>query len=46
MASAKHKPKIKGKNVTGWWENIVYLCKGRDRMQANKEIKNEVERKI
>ena len=38
MPDAKHKPKENGKNVTGWWENIVNLCKKRDRREARQDI--------
>ena len=39
MQSAKHKPKENGKNLKGWWENVVSPCKKRDRREAKEEIK-------
>ena len=41
MPTAKWHPKENGKHITGWWENIVVLCKKRDRRNAKIEIKNE-----
>lgn len=42
MADAKHHPKENGKNLIGWWEDEVYLCKKRDRREAKKEIEKEL----
>lgn len=38
LLNSKHKVKENGKNVTAWWENIVFLSKKRDRFAAKKEI--------
>ncbi len=41
IASAKHKPKLNGKNLVGWWETIVHLSKSRDRREAKQAIREE-----
>jgi hypothetical protein len=41
MPEAKHKPKEKGKHITGWWENIVTLSKKRARREAKEQILKE-----
>lgn len=42
MPNAKHKVTWHGKKLTGWWEDIVNLCKNRDRQLAKKEIEKEL----
>jgi hypothetical protein len=42
IPNAKHHPKESGKNVAGWWENIVNICKKRDRFIAKKNINDEI----
>lgn len=43
IPNAKHHPREKGKHITGWWENIVNLCKKRERQESQNEIQHEVE---
>lgn len=43
IPNGKHHTKINGKHLIGWWENIVSLCKKRERQQVKVDIKRELE---
>ena len=40
IPAAKHHPKVRGKNVTGWWENIALDSNTSARMQIKLELLN------
>lgn len=38
----KHHPKEDGKNVPGWWEDVISPCNKRSRKDAKRDILKEI----
>lgn len=42
LPGGKHRVKVQGKNIAGWWEDIAQPNKTSARMQAKSEIREQL----